>query len=45
VISRTTAHPPLVDEDDFVTAQAITAIPTPADGTTRTYLLIGLVVC
>lgn len=45
VISKTLAHPSLVSEDDFVAAQAITAIPTPADGTTRTYTLTGLLRC
>lgn len=45
VISKTLAHPALVSEDDFVAAQAISAIPTPADGTTRTYTLTGLLRC
>ena len=45
VISRTMAHPALVSEADFVAAQAITAIPIPADGAPRTYALVGLVRC
>jgi site-specific DNA recombinase len=35
----------LVSEEDFVKAQAVTAVATPADGRTRRYLLTGLVVC
>ncbi|MGH3599822.1 MAG: recombinase family protein, partial [Pseudonocardiaceae bacterium] len=45
VIFKTLAHPVLVSEDDFVAAQAITAIPAPADRTTRTYTLVGLLRC
>lgn len=45
VISKTLAHPVLVSEDDFVAAQAITATPAPADRTTRTYTLVGLLRC
>jgi site-specific DNA recombinase len=45
VISAKIAHTPLVNEADFIAAQAITAIPTPADGSTRTYLLVGLLIC
>jgi hypothetical protein len=45
VISTTVVHPALVSEDDFVAAQAITAIPTPAEGATHTYTLVGLLRC
>ncbi|WP_246002293.1 recombinase family protein [Allorhizocola rhizosphaerae] len=45
VISKTQAHPALVSEQDFVAAQCIRAVPQPADGTTRTYLLTGLLRC
>ncbi|HEU5469080.1 MAG TPA: recombinase family protein [Actinophytocola sp.] len=45
VISKTRAHPALVSEDDFLAAQAINATPTPADGTSRTYALVGLLRC
>lgn len=45
VISQTVAHPPLVSERDFVAAQAIRAARPTADGSTRTYLLTGLVLC
>src|SRR5215470_17982063 len=45
VISKALAHPALVSEDDFVTAQAITATATPADGVTRTYAFVGLLRC
>jgi site-specific DNA recombinase len=45
VISKTFAHPALVSEEDFVAAQAVTATPTPAGGTTRSYALVGLVAC
>jgi site-specific DNA recombinase len=44
-ISKTIAHPALVTEQDFSAAQAINATPTPADGATRSYALVGLVVC
>jgi DNA invertase Pin-like site-specific DNA recombinase len=44
-ISHQAAHEGLVNEQDFVAAQAIRA-PRPAeDGTTRTYLLTGLLRC
>ena len=39
------AHTALVSEDDFVAAQAISAVPMPEDGTTRTYALVGLLHC
>jgi site-specific DNA recombinase len=45
VISKTLAHPALVSEDDFIAAQTVTAIPAPADRTTRTYTLVGLLRC
>jgi site-specific DNA recombinase len=45
VISTHLAHPPLVSEDDFVTAQTITAVATPDDGIARRYLLTGLLIC
>jgi site-specific DNA recombinase len=45
VISTGLAHPALVSEEDFVKAQAVTAVATPADGRARRYLLTGLVAC
>ncbi|WP_406045909.1 recombinase family protein [Micromonospora sp. NBC_00898] len=45
VISKKVVHPPLVGEEDFVAAQAINAVPTPEDGSKRTYLLVGLIRC
>jgi hypothetical protein len=45
VISKRLAHTPLVSQTDFVTAQAIRTNPTAADGTARTFLLAGLLVC
>lgn len=45
VVSRRAAHPALVSEQDFVAAQAIRAMPEPADGSVRTYVLVGLVRC
>ena len=45
VVSARLAHPPLVSEADFVTAQTITAVATPEDGQMRRYRLTGLVVC
>jgi site-specific DNA recombinase len=45
VISKHLVHPPLVSEQDFVTAQSIRAARPAEDGTTRTYLLAGLVRC
>jgi hypothetical protein len=45
VISDQPAHPPLISEEDFVAVQAIHAAPVPADGTTRRYVLAGLVCC
>src|SRR5688572_16793364 len=45
VISKQIVHPSLVAEQDFVTAQTIRAARPAKDGTTRTYLLAGLVRC
>jgi hypothetical protein len=45
VISRKMAHAGLVSEADFVAAQAIRAARPTGDGTTRTYLLAGLLRC
>jgi site-specific DNA recombinase len=45
VISQHIVHPAMVGEADFVAAQAVNANPIPADGGTRTYLLVGLVRC
>jgi site-specific DNA recombinase len=45
VISKQIVHPPLVTEQDFVTAQAIRAVRPTEDGATRVYLLAGLVRC
>ena len=45
MISKTIVHPALVNEGDFIAAQVVTATPTPADGVTRSYALVGLVVC
>jgi site-specific DNA recombinase len=45
VISKQIVHPPLVTEQDFVAAQAIRAARPTEDGTTRVYLLAGLVRC
>jgi len=39
------AHPALVSEQDFIAAQAVSALPQAADGTKRTYLLAGLLRC
>jgi site-specific DNA recombinase len=45
VISKTIVHHALVSENDFIAAQAVDATPTPADGATREYALVGLVAC
>jgi site-specific DNA recombinase len=45
VVSKEMAHPALVSEEDFVTAQAIRCNPTPEDGHARTFLLSGLLRC
>lgn len=39
------AHPALVSETDFVAAQHISALATPATGPARPYLLVGLLRC
>jgi len=45
VISTNVAHTPLVSEADFIAVQKITAVPTPEDGSTRSYRLVGLLIC
>src|SRR6266487_652031 len=45
VISRHPAHPALVSEADFITAQDIGAPRGPAGQATRRYLLAGLLAC
>ncbi len=45
VISRKPAHPALVSEADFITAQDATAPRGPAGSATRKYLLAGLLTC
>ncbi|GIE97432.1 hypothetical protein Ari01nite_48970 [Paractinoplanes rishiriensis] len=45
VVSANRAHPPLVSDDDFTTAQQITAQAMPQDGQQRRYALTGLVIC
>lgn len=45
VISRRPAHPGLVDESDFVAAQAVSAVARPADGSPRRYRLVGVLRC
>ncbi|MGC5021362.1 recombinase family protein [Micromonospora sp. DT47] len=44
-LSTKPAHPALVSEQDFLAAQAVSALPQAADGTKRTYLLAGLLRC
>jgi len=44
-ISHQAAHKALVNEQDFVTAQTLRATRPTEDGTTRTYLLTGLLRC
>jgi hypothetical protein len=44
-LSTKPAHPALVSEQDFLAAQAVSAVPRAADGTKRTYLLAGLLRC
>lgn len=44
-ISKAAAHPALVSEETFVAAQAIRTAPTPRDGTSRRFLLSGLLLC
>lgn len=45
VVSKKIAHPPLVTERDFLAVQAIRSARPTKDGTTRTYLLTGLLRC
>ncbi|MEO3928549.1 recombinase family protein [Micromonosporaceae bacterium B7E4] len=45
ILSARLVHPPLVSETDFVQAQTVNAVATPADGQPRRYLLTGLIVC
>lgn len=45
VISDKIAHPPLVSEHDFIAAQDTRARPTSTDGSTRTFLLTGMLFC
>jgi hypothetical protein len=45
VISEKVAHAPLVSEEDFVATQAIRALRPTGEGTTRTYLLAGVLRC
>jgi len=45
VVSSQLAHPALVSEEDFVKAQAVSAVAPPVDGRVRRYLLTGLVTC
>ena len=45
VISKAAAHPALVSEANFVAAQAIRTAPTARDGTSRSFLLSGLLLC
>jgi len=44
-ISDKPAHEALVSEADFVAAQHVSAQNQPADGSTRSYLLVGLLRC
>jgi hypothetical protein len=45
VISHRPAHPALVSEADFRTAQTINATATPHDDQPRSYALTGLLIC
>ncbi|MBA8823827.1 DNA invertase Pin-like site-specific DNA recombinase [Saccharopolyspora lacisalsi] len=45
VVSKAATHPALVTEADFVAAQAIRAARPTSNGSTRTYLLAGLLQC
>jgi site-specific DNA recombinase len=45
VVSKKVVHAALVCEEDFVAAQSVNAVATAQDGTTREYLLVGLVQC
>ncbi|MFI6326544.1 recombinase family protein [Nonomuraea sp. NPDC050556] len=45
VVSQKRSHPALVSDEDFVAAQAIRAARPTRDGSTRVYLLAGLLRC
>jgi hypothetical protein len=45
VVSAEHTHPALVSDQDFLTAQQITAVTLPEDGRTRRYALTGLLIC
>lgn len=45
VISDRVVHEPLVSEADFIATQAVNALDRPADGSTRTYQLVGVLRC
>jgi len=45
IVSTRPAHPALISETDFVAVQEFRASRPTADGSTRTYLLAGLLVC
>ncbi|MEU4422301.1 recombinase family protein [Actinoplanes sp. NPDC024001] len=45
VISEDHTHPALVSDEDFTTAQDITAHALPEDGTQRRHALTGLLIC
>jgi site-specific DNA recombinase len=45
IISDRIVHEPLVSEADFVAAQTVTALARPADNSTRTYQLVGVLRC
>jgi len=45
VVSAKLAHPPLIDEATFCAVQGTRSKRRSADGTSRTYLLAGLLVC
>jgi site-specific DNA recombinase len=44
-VSTKASHPALVSEEDFVAAQAISALATPSDGGIRSYQLVGRIRC
>ena len=45
VISDVVVHPALVSDEDFVAVQAMYTTPSPADGSTREFVLTGLLFC
>jgi hypothetical protein len=45
IISTRRTHPALVSDADFLAAQQVTAMPTPADNRARRYRLTGLLIC